>query len=84
MNKTSALFEQLVSIMDELREKCPWDKKHTIETLRSMTIEQTYELTDAILTGDWNGIREELGDLLLHMVCYSKIGCEQSRCSLDE
>ena len=70
--------------MDELREKCPWDKKQTIETLRPLTIEETYELTDAITDGDWKGIKEELGDLLLHLVFYAKIGKEQGQFTLQE
>jgi len=70
--------------MDELREKCPWDRKQTIQTLRHMTIEETYELADAITDEDWNGIKEELGDLLLHIVFYSKIGIEQSKFTLEE
>lgn len=77
-------FLRLVKIMDELREKCPWDKKQTIQTLRQLTIEETYELTDAITDGDWKGIREELGDLLLHIVFYAKIGAEQSQFTLDD
>lgn len=74
----------MVKIMDELRAKCPWDKKQTIETLRQLTIEETYELTDAITDGDWKGIKEELGDLLLHIVFYAKIGTEQNQFTLDE
>lgn len=70
--------------MDDLREKCPWDKKQTVQTLRHMTIEETYELADAITDEDWKGIREELGDLLLHIVFYSKIGVEQNRFTLEE
>jgi len=70
--------------MDELREKCPWDKKQTIHSLRSMTIEETYELADAITESDWKGIREELGDLLLHIVFYAQIGKEQGQFTLDE
>jgi len=77
-------FERLVTIMDELREKCPWDKKQTIETLRQLTIEETYELTDAITDKDWKGIKEELGDILLHIVFYAKIGAEQNQFTLDE
>ncbi len=75
---------RLVTIMDELREKCPWDKKQTIETLRHLTIEETYELADAITEKDWNGIKEELGDVLLHIVFYAKIGAEQQQFTLDE
>jgi XTP/dITP diphosphohydrolase len=70
--------------MNDLREKCPWDRKQTIQSLRQMTIEETYELADAITENDWGGIREELGDLLLHIVFYSKIGAEQSQFSLTE
>src|SRR4030095_2600641 len=77
-------FLRLVSIMDDLREKCPWDKKQTVQTLRHMTIEETYELADAITDEDWKGIKEELGDLLLHIVFYSKIGVEQNKFTLEE
>src|SRR5688572_8308501 len=77
-------FLKLVSIMDDLREKCPWDKKQTIQTLRHMTIEETYELADAITDEDWKGIKEELGDLLLHILFYSKIGTEQNKFTLEE
>ena len=69
-------FERLLTIMDELREKCPWDKKQTFESLRHLTIEETYELGDAILNHDLHEIKKELGDLLLHIVFYSKIGSE--------
>lgn len=81
---TADAFLRLVKIMDELREKCPWDKKQTIETLRQLTIEETYELTDAITDGDWKGIKEELGDILLHIVFYAKIGKEQNQFTLEE
>jgi XTP/dITP diphosphohydrolase len=77
-------FARLVKIMDELREKCPWDKKQTIQSLRQLTIEETFELADAITSEDWNGIREELGDLMLHIIFYAKIGSEQSRFTLEE
>ncbi len=77
-------FTRLVQIMDELREKCPWDKKQTIETLRHLTIEETYELADAITDKDWKGIKEELGDMLLHIVFYAKIGSEQNEFTLQE
>ena len=70
-------FERLLDIMDELREKCPWDRKQTFETLRHLTIEETYELGDAILENDLKEIKKELGDLLLHIVFYSKIGSEK-------
>ena len=85
MNTTlSDSFLRLVTIMDELREKCPWDKKQTIQSLRQMTIEETYELADAITDSDWKGIKEELGDLLLHIVFYARIGSEQKQFELTE
>jgi len=71
-------FERLLDIMDELRENCPWDRKQTFETLRHLTIEETYELGDAILDNDLEEIKKELGDLLLHIVFYSKIGSEKN------
>ena len=71
-----AAFDRLLTIMDELREQCPWDKKQTIETLRHLTIEETYELGDAILEKDLEEVKGELGDLLLHIVFYAKIGSE--------
>lgn len=74
-NKLKA-FDRLLTIMDELRENCPWDKKQTLESLRHLTIEETYELSDAILEGDLNEIKKELGDILLHMVFYSRIASE--------
>jgi len=77
-------FLGLVKIMDELREQCPWDKKQTIQTLRQMTIEETYELADAITETDWQGIKEELGDLLLHILFYARIGREQEQFTLKE
>ena len=70
-------FERILTIMEELREKCPWDKKQTMESLRNLTIEETYELTDAITEKNMPNIKEELGDLLLHIVFYAKIGEEQ-------
>ncbi len=73
----SVAFVRLLEIMDELREKCPWDKKQTMDSLRSLTLEETYELADAITNGDGSAIREELGDLILHLVFYSKIASEQ-------
>ena len=84
MDATTQAFQRLIGIMDDLREKCPWDRKQTIDTLRSMTIEETYELADAITEKDWKGIREELGDLLLHIVFYAKIGTEQNQFNLEE
>jgi XTP/dITP diphosphohydrolase len=70
-------FTRLLDIMDELRVKCPWDMKQTNQTLRKLTIEETYELADAILQDDNDSIRKELGDLLLHVAFYSKIGSEK-------
>ena len=70
-------FERLLTIMDELRTACPWDMKQTIESLRYLTIEETYELSDAILKKDMEGVKEELGDLMLHLVFYAKIGEEK-------
>ena len=72
-----AAFNRLLDIMDDLREKCPWDKKQTLESLRHLTIEETYELADAILDNDLQEIKKELGDVLLHIVFYSKIGSEK-------
>src|SRR5665648_504872 len=77
MNKKLDAFARLLDIMDELREKCPWDKEQTLESLRKLTIEETYELADAILNNDLNGIKKELGDLMLHIVFYAKIGSEK-------
>ena len=70
-------FNRLLDIMDELREKCPWDKKQTLQSLRHLTIEETYELADAILDNDLSEIKKELGDVLLHIVFYAKIGSEK-------
>jgi MazG family protein len=84
MNTSGEAFLRLVKIMDDLREKCPWDKKQTIATLRQLTIEETYELADAISESDFKSIKEELGDLLLHIVFYAKIGTEQNEFTLDE
>jgi XTP/dITP diphosphohydrolase len=80
----SQRFLELVEIMDTLREKCPWDKKQTIHSLRSNTIEELYELVDAIVDEDWDGIKEELGDIMLHVLFYAKIGNEQGKFTLDE
>lgn len=77
MHKKIEAFSRLLTIMDELREKCPWDKKQTLHSLRNLTIEETYELADAILDNDYDGIKEELGDLMLHMVFYAKIADEK-------
>jgi XTP/dITP diphosphohydrolase len=76
MEEKLAAFGRLLKIMDELRAGCPWDKKQTLESLRYLTIEETYELSDAIIEKDMEGIRKELGDLMLHLVFYAKIGSE--------
>ncbi|MFC2111227.1 nucleoside triphosphate pyrophosphohydrolase [Bacteroidota bacterium] len=77
MEKRLEAFKHLLEIMDELRAKCPWDKKQTLESLRYLTIEETYELSEAILENDLDAIKNELGDLMLHLVFYSKIGDEK-------
>ncbi len=77
-------FSRLQEILDDLREKCPWDKKQTIHSLRQLTIEETYELADAIASDDWNGIKEELGDLLLHILFYAKIATEQNKFTIQD
>src|SRR6476660_2575816 len=84
MNKLAEEFLRLVEIMDELREKCPWDREQTAETLRPMTIEETYELADAVTEKNWKGIKEELGDVLLHILFYSRIAKEQQQFTLEE
>ena len=76
MEERTEAFGRLLAIMDELREKCPWDRKQTLESLRYLTIEETYELSDSILEKDMDGIRKELGDLMLHLVFYAKIASE--------
>ena len=76
--KQLAAFNRLLDIMDDLREKCPWDKKQTMQTLRHLTIEETYELADAILDDDLQEVKNELGDVLLHIVFYAKIGSEKN------
>lgn len=78
MQEKLKAFERLLVIMDELREKCPWDKKQTLDSLRHLTIEETYELCDAILEKDMEGIKGELGDLFLHLVFYAKIASEKN------
>jgi len=77
MNEKLKAFERTLNIMDDLREKCPWDRVQTMQTLRNLTIEETYELADAILEEDMKGVKEEIGDLMLHMVFYAKIAEEQ-------
>ncbi|WP_158824787.1 nucleoside triphosphate pyrophosphohydrolase [Mucilaginibacter lacusdianchii] len=78
-NNSSAAFERLLTIMNDLRENCPWDKKQTLESLRHLTIEETYELSDAILDGDMDEIRKELGDIMLHLVFYARIASETNQ-----
>ncbi len=77
-------IERLIDIMNDLREKCPWDKKQTIQTLRQQTIEETFELADSITDKNWHGIKEELGDLLLHIIFYCKIAEEQHQFFLKD
>ncbi len=77
MKKAEEATARLIEIMDTLREQCPWDREQTFESLRHNTIEETYELADAIVDGNMEGIKEELGDLMLHVVFYSKLGAEQ-------
>jgi XTP/dITP diphosphohydrolase len=84
MKKELKAFERLIDIMNELREKCPWDRKQTIESLRTLTIEETYELADAIIKNDLQEIKKELGDLLLHIVFYAKIGAEKNAFDLTD
>jgi XTP/dITP diphosphohydrolase len=82
--KSGEEFKKLLDIIDELRVKCPWDMKQTNESLRKLTIEETYELADAISSGDDDGIRNELGDLMLHIVFYAKIGMEKNLFSMTD
>ena len=84
MEQTVEEFVRLKSIMDELREKCPWDRKQTLQSLRTQTIEELYELTDAITETDWEAIKEELGDLMLHILFYSKIAEEQGKFNIRD
>ena len=84
IDQKKAAFERLLNIMDELREKCPWDMKQTIQSLRNLTIEEVYELADAITEQDWGEIKEELGDIMLHVVFYSRIASEQNRFSVAD
>lgn len=84
MDKRIEEFKRLLDIMDELREKCPWDKKQTLESLRKLTIEETYELGDAILRHDLDEIKKELGDLMLHIVFYAKIGDEKGAFNMGD
>lgn len=84
MTEKGIAFERLLGIMDELREKCPWDRKQTLESLRHLTIEETYELADSILDGDMVAIKKELGDLLLHIIFYAKIADEQKSFNITD
>lgn len=77
-------FDRLLTVMDELRENCPWDKKQTWESLRHLTVEETYELSDAIIEGDWQEVKKELGDLMLHNVFYARIASEQQRFNMAD
>jgi XTP/dITP diphosphohydrolase len=83
-NTPEAAFNRLLTIMDDLRLNCPWDKKQTLESLRHLTIEETYELSDAILNGDMSEIRKELGDLMLHLVFYARIASETNDFTITE
>lgn len=84
MTRAQEAFQRLLDIMDDLRAGCPWDRKQTFESLRNLTIEETYELADAILNEDLDGIKEEIGDLMLHMVFYAKIGSEINAFDISE
>lgn len=86
MNRAEILeqFSKLLDVMDDLREKCPWDRKQTMETIRTLTIEETYELSEAIIENNPDEIKKELGDILLHIVFYSKIGSEKGQFDVGE
>jgi len=84
MNNNINAFEQLINIIDDLREKCPWDKKQTFDSLRHLTIEETYELSEALINEDVEEIKKELGDLLLHIVFYSKIASEKHLFNIND
>ncbi len=84
MNETLKSFEQLLEILNQLRQKCPWDRKQTFDSLRILTIEEVYELSDAILDRDWNKIKKELGDLLLHVVFYAKMAEEKGKFDIND
>jgi XTP/dITP diphosphohydrolase len=84
MREYAKSFDRIVHIMDDLRANCPWDKKQTIQSLRQLTIEESYELVDAITDTNWQGMKEELGDLLLHIVFYAKIAEEQGEFTIDD
>ena len=84
MSQASIAFDKLLAIMDDLRAKCPWDKKQTLESLRHLTIEETYELADSIIDKDFNEIKKELGDILLHIVFYAKIASETNAFTISD
>ncbi|MFP4556344.1 MAG: nucleoside triphosphate pyrophosphohydrolase [Bacteroidales bacterium] len=84
MKNASEAFSRLLKIMDELREKCPWDREQTMESIRNLTIEETYELADAIIENDMEGVKKELGDILLHIVFYSKIASETNLFDIND
>src|SRR5436190_15842433 len=84
MDPRLAAFERLLNIMDDLRAKCPWDKKQTIDSLRILTIEEMYELADAIIDKDMPALKEELGDILLHIVFYAKIASEKNEFDITQ
>ena len=84
MDSKQIAFQRLLDIMDELREKCPWDKKQTLKSLRHLTIEETFELSEAIVNEDFEEIKKELGDLFLHLVFYSKIASEQKKFDVED
>ena len=83
-SKELAAFERVLDIMDRLREECPWDRKQTFESLRPQTIEETYELSDALMNNDLQEVSKELGDLLLHVVFYAKMGSEQGKFDITD
>ena len=84
MTDAQIAFDRLLTIMDELRAGCPWDRKQTLQSLRNLTLEETYELADAILDEDLTGIKEEIGDIMLHMVFYAKIASEQKAWNISD
>ncbi len=84
MDRKLEAFQRLLTIMDELREQCPWDKKQTFESIRHLTIEEVYELADAIIEGDKSEIKKELGDILLHIVFYSRIASETNEFDITD
>src|SRR5437773_12042881 len=84
MHEKLKAFERLLNIMDELREKCPWDKKQTIESLRHLTLEEVYELSDAIIENNMQDLKKELGDVLLHIVFYARIASEKNEFNITD